>query len=169
MMLVPSTSELREQAHEALLNGLVAGQPLAQIESEVGRSRVRGLYAPDIAMLELIVAALDVAGTGPEAPLATQGWRERYLPELTWRNNHHEVERLVYALQTAAAFRTGLQPSILDDTYGWSTTPLWPYATRAAVMTIRAISDGRDIAEVCRQIRSRIPALEQGPEGSNSE
>lgn len=159
---MPSPAELREQAHAAVLDGLAAGRTLGQIESDVGQAHVRGTYSPDVAMLELIIAALDVAGISRESPTSSEGWRQRYLPEIRFRNNHREVERQAYALHTAAAFRTGLQPSILDDTYGWNPDPLWPYATRAAVMTIRAAAEGKDIAEVCQQVRSRIPDLEHG-------
>lgn len=63
----------------------------------------------------------------------------------------------MYALQTAAALRTGLRPDILDDTYHWGSTPLWPSALLAAVMTIRAVSDGNDLAGPCRLIASGIP------------
>ena len=108
-------------------------------------------------MLELVAAALDVVGVRPEQPLSTAGWREKYLPEVEWRRNRRATERVVYALQTAAAFRTGLRPDILDDTYHWSATPLWPSAVLAAVMTIRATSDGQDLAEVCAGIDSCIP------------
>jgi hypothetical protein len=114
---------------------------------------------PDVAMLELVVAALDVAGVNRDRPVSTADWRDRYLPELTFRNRPREVERLVYALQTAAAFRTGLRPDVLEDTYSWGSVPVLPYATRAAVMTIRAVAAGGDLAAVCDQIAGAIKPL----------
>jgi hypothetical protein len=122
------------------------------------------VYSPDIAMFELVIAALDVAGISPDTPLSTAGWREQFLLELTWPNQHREVERLVYALQTAAAFRTGLRPDVLDDTYTWNSTPVWPYATRAAVMTIRAIANGRDMSETCEQVQGAVRNLDGRPD-----
>jgi hypothetical protein len=115
---------------------------------------------PDVAMLELVVAALDVGQVSWEQPVVTADWRERYLPEVVFRNRPNEVERLVYALQTGAALRTGLRPSILDDTYGWGSVPVLPYATRAAVMTIRAVADGRDLGETCSEVAAAIRAIE---------
>lgn len=151
--------ELREKAHSAVLTGLSAGRSLAQIEADVARCHERRVYMPDVAMLELVVAALDVAGASRDRPCSTADWRERYLPELTFRNRPREVERLVYALQTAAAFRTGLRPDILEDTYSWGTVHVLPYATRAAVMTIRAVVADGDLAAVCDEIAGAIRPL----------
>jgi hypothetical protein len=110
-------------------------------------------------MLELIIGALDHADASPERPLDTSDWRERFLPEISFRNRHTDVERLVYALHVAAAFRTGLRPDILSDTYGWGSAALLPYATRAAVMSIRAVSDGLELPVVCDRIALRLPQL----------
>lgn len=111
-------------------------------------------------MFELVVAALDVAGVSPDRPVSTANWRARYLPELTFRNRPREVERLVYAVQTAAAFRTGLQPDILEDTYSWGGVPVLPYATRAAVMTIRAAAADGDLGDLCERIDAAIRPLD---------
>ena len=128
------------------------GQTLADIEREVARCRVRGKYEPDLAMLELIITALDDAGVSRDCPLDISDWRQRFLPETNFRNRHTEVQRLVYAVQTAAAFRTGLRPDILDDTYGWGGAALLPHATRAAVMNIRATSADGDLQDACDRI-----------------
>jgi hypothetical protein len=151
--------ELREKAQAAVLTGLPAGRSLAQIEADVAQCHERRVYMPDVAMLELVVAALDVAGVSRDRPVSTADWRERYLPELTFRNRPREVERLVYALQTGAAFRTGLRPDVLEDTYSWGTVQVLPYATRAAVMTIRAVAADGDLAAVCDQIAGAIQPL----------
>jgi hypothetical protein len=151
--------QLRQAAHAAVLDGLRAGQSLADIERAVARCRVRGKYEPDLAMLELIIAALDNAEVGRDRPLDISDWRQRFLPEINFRNRHTEVQRLVYALHTAAAFRTGLCPDILDDTYGWGGAALLPYATRAAVMTIRATSAAGDLQEACDRISGSVIRL----------
>jgi hypothetical protein len=157
---VQQTDEFRRAAQDAVVKGLAGGQSLGEIERAVGRSQVRGIYSPDIAMLELIIAALDLAKVDRARPLSTAGWRERYLPELQWRGRRHEVDRIVYAIQTAAAFRTGLLPDILNDTYSWADIALWPYAARAAVMTIRAIADGRDLEQFCAEVAQQVRPLE---------
>ncbi len=129
---------LRQRAQQAVLEGLRQGQTLDRIETAVA-------------------AALDVAQVSAGQPLSTAGWRQKYLPEIDWRRERRGTERIVYALQTAAALRTGLRPDILDDTYHWNAAQLWPHAMLAAVMTIRAISDGHDIAVVCGQMANHIP------------
>lgn len=151
--------QARQAAHAAVLNGLRAGRNLAEIERDVLGCRVRRVYEPDLAMLELIITALDDAGVSRRHPLDIGDWRQRFLPEIDFRNKHTDVQRLVYALQTAAAFRTGLRPDILNDTYGWGATVLLPYATRAAVMTIRAIAAERDLQATCDRIGASVVRL----------
>ena len=157
--------DLRQRAQREVLDGLASGKPVGVIEQAVAACHVRRVYMPDVAMLELVIAALDVGGVDQSHPLDMSDARERFLPEFTFRNRPKEVDRLVYAVQTAAAFRTGLRPDILDDTYSWGSVSLLPYATRAAVMTIRAIAAGRDIAEACAQVAGAIRPLapEQAP------
>jgi hypothetical protein len=150
----------RTAAHIVVLEGLRAGTALDAIELGVVRCRVRGVYEPDLAMLELIVTALDVARASSAEPLNSVDWPARFLPEVTYRNRHTERERLMYALYAATAFRTGLRPDILTDTYGWRGTSLLPYATRAAVMTIRAVADGQQLEVVTQQIAAAIAPLE---------
>ena len=150
----------RTAAHIVVLDGLRAGTALDAIELGVARCRVRGVYEPDLAMLELIIAALDVARAGRTQPLDSADWPARFLPEVTYRNRHTERERLLYALYAAAAFRTGLRPDILTDTYGWRGASLLPYATRAAVMTIRAAADGQPLDVLTERIAAAIAPLE---------
>ena len=148
--------KLRQQAHAAVLDGLPAGRTLAAIEQDVAGCRVRGKYEPDLAMLELIIAALDDAGVSRDRPLDISDWRRSFLPEINFHNRHTDVQRLVYALQTAAAFRTGLRPDILNDTYGWGGAALLPYATRAAVMTIRATCADGDLQASCTRVAAGV-------------
>jgi hypothetical protein len=152
--------QARTAAHATVLNGLRDGTALHEIERGVARCRVRGVYEPDLAMLELIVAALDVAEASRQQPVDSGDWPARHLPELTFRNRHSERERLTYALHAAAALRTGLRPDVLTDTYGWGGASLLPYATRAAVMTIRAVSDGQQVGAVTQRIAAAVTPLE---------
>ena len=56
-----NAEQLRQAAHAAVLDGLRTGRSLAEIERDVARCRTRGVYEPDLAMLELIITALDDA------------------------------------------------------------------------------------------------------------
>lgn len=109
----------RTAAHIVVLDGLRADTALDAIELSVARCRVRCVYEPDLAMLELIIAALNVARASRTRALNSGDWPARFLPEVTHRNRPTERERLMYALYAAASFRTGLRPDILTDTYGW--------------------------------------------------
>lgn len=150
----------RTAAHAVVLEGLRAGTALDAIELGVVSCRVRGVYEPDLAMFELIIAALDVACASRSQPLGSGDWPARFLPEVTYRNRHTERERLMYALHAAAAFRTGLSPDVLTDTYGWGGASLLPYATRAAVMTIRAVTGGHVLDVLIDRIAAAIAPLE---------
>lgn len=152
--------QLRLRAQAAVLDGVRDHRPLAEIERAVADCRVRGAYEPDLAMLELVIAALDVAGVSRDSPLDTAGWRERFLPEISFRNKFAEVDRLVYALNTAAAFRTGVRSDVLNDTYGWGGAALLPYATRAAVMTLRALGDETQLSDFHERIAASVRTLE---------
>ena len=89
--------QARTAAHATVLDGLREGTALQEIERGVVRCRVRGVYEPDLAMLELIVAALDAAGVSRRQPVDSGDWPARYLPELAFRNRHSERERLALA------------------------------------------------------------------------
>lgn len=85
--------QARQAAHAAVLNGLRAGRNLAEIERDVLGCRVRRVYEPDLAMLELIITALDDAGVSRRHPLDIGDWRQRFLPEIDFRNKHTDVQR----------------------------------------------------------------------------
>ncbi len=150
----------RTAAQRVVLEGVQAGTALAVVELGVARCCVRGVYEPDLALVELVIAALDVAGASRDEPRDSGDWPERFLPEVPSRNRHTERARLVYAFYVAAAFRTGLRPDVLTDTYGWGGAALLPYATRAAVMTIRAVADGHDLDDLVDRIASAVRPLE---------
>jgi hypothetical protein len=83
------------------------------------------------------------------------------LPEVTYRNRRTERDPLVHGLYAAAAFRTGLRPDVLTDTSGWGGASLLPYATRAAVMSVRAVAHGQPLDVVIDRIAAAVPRLEQ--------
>ena len=145
---------LRSQAQAALLGGVAAGQDLYEIERAVGAFHVKG-YSPDIAMLEVVAAALDIAGVDPGSPVNSRYWRRDFLPEISDRSK--DYGRVQHLFLTAAAMRGGVFPDVLDDTYWWGGKKLWPLATAAAVMTVRALGPTDGLAAFCEQVGSRLP------------
>ena len=99
--------------------------------------------------------------TTSTSPLSARSRKHRssFLPEINFHTRHTDVQRLVCAVQTVAAFRTGLRPGILNDTYSWGAVALLPYATRAAVMTIRATCADGDRQAACQRISAGVITL----------
>ena len=63
------------------------------------------------------------------------------------------------SLHAAAAFRAGLRPDILTDTYGWDGASLLPYPPRRR-LTIRAVSDGQPVGAASERIGAAVTPLE---------
>lgn len=125
----------------AVLAGLLRGDDIDALVEAVAPSHVRGWFTPDVAVLELAVAALDLACLPGAALLEYEGLRERYLPEVQFRGRvEHRSSQ--YALYAVACIRGGLQPDLLSDA-GWWQTPLWIYAVYALVIYARAAADRR--------------------------
>ncbi|WP_448620533.1 hypothetical protein [Geodermatophilus sp. URMC 65] len=76
---------LHRRAQVAVLSGLAAGDDVYDLMAAAAVSHVPGRLTPDVALLELAVAALDVASPPGAEPLEYEGLRERYLPEVTFR------------------------------------------------------------------------------------
>jgi len=118
----------------------------------VAPAHVRGRFTPDVAMLELAVTALELTCPPGAEPLAYEGLRERYLPEVTFRGRV-EHRNSQYALYAAACMHGGLQPDLLSDA-GWWQSPLWTYAVFAVVIYARAAAERLDVAlsEIAQRI-----------------
>lgn len=127
-------------------------------------------FTPDVAMLELAVCALDLACPPGAEPLAYEGLRERYLPEVRFRGRT-EHRNSQYALYAAACLRGGLEPNLLDDA-GWWQTPLWRYACFALLIYARAAAErqGLDVRQVVDRLAAanglELPAGRE-PDGAN--
>ncbi len=82
-------------------------------------------------------------------------FRERYLPEVTFRGRV-EHRNSQYAVYAAACMRGGLQPDLLSDA-GWWHTGLWQYAVVAVVIYSRAATErlAVPVEEVVRRIAAR--------------
>lgn len=119
---------------------------------------VPAAFTPDVAILELAVAALDLAQVPELGPLEYDGLRERYLPEIQFsgRTQHRNSQ---YALYATACFRGGLRSDLLNDA-GWWNRRLWIYSTYALVIYTRAAAERRNTSaqEVARLIWQRHPA-----------
>jgi hypothetical protein len=114
---------LHRDAQLAVLSGLARGDDVYDLMAAAAPSHVPGWFTPDVALLELAVTALELAGPAGAEPLMYEGLRERYLPEVTFRGRV-EHRNSQYALYAAACMRGGLQPDLLRDA-GWWQTPLW--------------------------------------------
>ena len=146
---------LRRDAQRAVLAGLARGDDPFDIMAAVAPTDVPHRFAPDVALLELAVTALDLACPAGERPLEYEGLRERNLPEIAFRGRV-EHRNSQYALYAAACMRGGLQPDLSHDA-GWWQTPLWQYAVHAVVIYSRAAAERREVSveEVARRIAAR--------------
>ena len=112
---------LSRDAQGAVLSALARGGDAFDILAAVAPADVANRFAPDVALLELSVTALDLACPSGAEPLEYDGLRERYLLEVTFRGRV-EHRNSQYALYAAACMRGGLQPDLLSDA-GWWQTP----------------------------------------------
>jgi len=99
---LPTPEETHVQAQLALLDGLRCGEKLSQLERAVRRCQTT-TFTPDIALLDVGVAALDLAGVDRNAPLAKTELIGRHLPEINFRNQRALQERTTYALNAIAS------------------------------------------------------------------
>ncbi len=146
---------LHRRAQAAVLSGLARGDDVYDLMAAAAPSHVPGWFTPDVALLELAVAALDLACPADAEPLEYEGLRERFLPEVTFRGRV-EHRNSQYAVYAAACMRGGLQPDLLSDA-GWWRTPLWQYAVFAAVIYSRAAAErlAVPVEEIVRRIAAR--------------
>jgi len=146
---------LRRRAQEAALGGLWRGDNVNELVGAIAGHHVRGVFTPDVALLELAATALELACPAGAEPLTYEGLRERYLPEVTFRGRvDHRGSQ--YALYAAACLRGGLQPDLIGDA-GWWQSPLWTYALFAVVIYARAAAERLDLAvsEIAQRIAVR--------------
>ena len=146
---------LHRCAQVAVLSALAAGADVSDLMAAVGPSHVPGGFTSGGALLGLAVTALDLACPAGAEPLAYEGLRERFLPEVTFRGRV-EHRNIQYALYAAACMRGGLQPDLLSDA-GWWQTPLWQYAVFAVVIYARAAAErlAVPVEEIARRIAAR--------------
>lgn len=149
--------DAHRDSQEALLNGIAAGKPLAALADAVGQYSTRG-FSPDVAMLEVAMAAMDRANVGRDYPLRAEQLSTQHLPELTFKNKKDLQERVTFAIYAAAAMRAGLELDLFRDTYWWNGDPLWRYATYAAVAYVRACAGlvTTSVSEFAVELRNEL-------------
>jgi hypothetical protein len=150
------THDPHRKAQQVFLRNLRDARPLAAATSAVAETDQRG-FAPDVAMLEVAITALDVAGVGPDHRLPATPFRQ-YLPEVEFKNQKNRQQRTRFAMYAATAIRSGLTVDLLDDTYWWQGDPLWRYALWAAVIYIRSCSElaEKDPTEFVEQLAVQL-------------
>ena len=130
------------QAQRALLDGLRRGDGLDDLERAVRRSKTNS-FTPDVAVLQVGVVAMDLAGVDRSTPIAKADLIGLHLKEINFRNQRALQERTTYALNTIATMRGGLEPDILDDMYWWHARDIVEYAVIAATAYVRACAQRR--------------------------
>jgi hypothetical protein len=138
----PTPDTLHVQAQHALLDGLRRGDDLHKLEHAVRRNKSK-TFTPDVAVLQVAVAAMDLAGVDRSNPIVKAELTTLHLQEINLRNQRALQERTTYAANIIAAMRGGLEPDILQDTYWWHTTDIVEYAVIAATAYVRACAQRR--------------------------
>ena len=153
----PSPDASHAAVQEAFLYALREGADLSAVEAAVRRTAAKGL-TPDVAVLEVAVAAMDLAGADRTSPLSKADLIGRHLSEVQFRNQRAPQERTTYALNAVAAIRGGLEPDILNDLYWWHVGDIVEYAVLAAVAYVRAGAErrGQTIAEFIDELMAQL-------------
>ena len=148
---------LHRHAQVAILSGLAGGdEDVFELMTAVSPYDVRGLFTPDVALLEVAAAALGLACPPGGERLEYQGLTDRYLSDLA-REGRTVRRRTQYALYAAACLRGGLHPDLLGVAGGWEPR-LWTYAVSAVVLYVRAAADraGLTVPQVAVQTAGEV-------------
>jgi hypothetical protein len=139
----PTPDALHVQVQRALLDGLRRGDDLGELERAVRRSKSK-TFTPDVAILQVAVAAMDLAGVDRSNRISKAELITVHLQEINFRNQRALQERTTYAVNIIAAMRGGLEPDILQDMYWWHTRDIVEYAVIAATAYVRACAQRRE-------------------------
>ncbi len=111
---------------------------------------------PGEVLLALAADALEEAGASRDNPVAYEGIRERFLPEIEFRGRveHHKSH---YALQAAAMIHGGVEPDLLGEVTWWNRDDLWLWSLYALVIYLRVAADrtGTSLGVVCQSVATR--------------
>ncbi len=104
-MSEPATPDvLHAQAQRALLEGLRRGDDLSKLERAVRQSKTKG-FTPDVAVLQVGVAAMDLAEVDRSTPIAKSDLMTLHLSEIDFRNQRPLQERTTYGLNISGDAR----------------------------------------------------------------
>ena len=148
---------LHRQAQTAILSSLAGGQDDAfELMPEIRPYDVRGLFTPDVALLDIAAAALALACPPGSEPLEYEGLTDRYLSDLMLSGRTLRY-RTRYAVYAAACMRGGLHPDLLNEAGDWEPR-LWTYALSAVVLYTRAAADrrGMSVAQIATAIANDL-------------
>jgi hypothetical protein len=119
------TPEDAVTARRILLDGLARDTQASELLGELEPLHPRNDTFPGEVFLSVAADALDWCGASRGGPLALEGLRERFLPELAFRGRQHA--KLQYAVLAAAALHGGTEPDLLDELAWWQTDDFWQY------------------------------------------
>jgi len=139
-------------ARQILLDGLAADGDLSELARALAPLHLRNNTFPGEVLLDLAADALDWCEASRSDPLALEGLRERFLPELALRGRQHE--KLQYAVLAAAALRGGTEPDLLAEVAWWQADDFWEYGLYVAVAFVRAAADrtGVPVGQLCQAL-----------------
>lgn len=148
-------------ASRTLLDGLARDVGIVELVGELAPLHPRNNTFPGEVFLHLGADALDWSGASRADPVALEGMRERFLPELALRGR--DKRKLQFAVLAVAALRGGAEPDLLDEVAWWQSDDFWQYALFAAVAYIRAAADraGVPVRQVCREL-AQLPGHPTG-------
>lgn len=154
----PPYDALHAAAQHAFLTALRQGATLEDIEVDVGQTAAKD-FTPDVAVLQVAIAAMDLAGVDRTGPLNKADLMSRHLPEVEFRNQRALQERTTYALHAVSAIRGGLEPDIVDDMHWWHTRDIVEYAVLAAVAYVRASAErrGQPMTQFIDELMAQLP------------
>jgi hypothetical protein len=146
------SSEDAVTARRILLDGLARDTQAFGLLGELEPLHPRNDTFPGEVFLSVAADALDWCGASRGAPLALEGLREQFLPELVLRGRQHK--KLQYAVLAAAALHGGTEPDLLDELAWWQTDDFWQYALYAAIAYLRAAASraGVPVRQACQEL-----------------
>jgi hypothetical protein len=139
-------------ARRILLDGLARDIPVSELLGELEPLHPRNDTFPGEVFLSIAADALDWSGASRTGPVALEGLREQFLPELAFRGRQHK--KLQYAVLAAAALHGGTEPDLLDEVAWWQSDDFWQYALYAAIAYIRAAASraGVPVRQACQEL-----------------
>jgi hypothetical protein len=135
-----------------LLDGLAHGADIFELLSKLAPLHPRDNTFPGRGPPSPRRRRLDRSGASRADPRALEGFRERVLPECTFRRRPRK--KLQHAVLVGAALRGGTDPDLLDGVAWWQTDDFWQYALFATVAYIRAAASraGVPMRQVCQDL-----------------